>query len=460
MIRIFATLLLIANLSSYAENDKKLNIDALKSDLSFFRDKLEHLHPNLYLYTPKQFIDASFDSLLNSITEPMSELEFYKHISIISSIIKDGHTVLLPSNKTTSYHNTNSKFFPYKLKLLNNHLYAEMVLTNNPTITEGMEITAINGIYATTIVKQLTERQVRDGYNQTYPSWIVDNYFREYYSYIFGHPNQFDIQYIDKGVVKQTIVEALPKDSIAYYKKLKYPTQTNSRMPYEGIIYKNYPDLSYACLTIKDFHKDVLKETYKQDFTAEIKKAFEHISSSNTKNLILDLRNNQGGDIEYGVYLLSYLINEDFRVVDQYYKVSTLSGQLSKATGEALGIHHPKDICFKGQLYILINGGSFSNSGIVASILKQHNRGVFIGNETGGNAKVLAGYVKEFNLPNSSIHIEIPTRQFMLNEQMPLSGHGTIPDFDIIETIDDVLNNKDAAKDFAIKLISNNKTGQ
>ncbi|MBL0033298.1 MAG: hypothetical protein IPP27_14400 [Bacteroidetes bacterium] len=37
-------------------------------------------------------MDKLFDSLSNSIIKPMTDLEFYKHISVLSSTIKDGHT--------------------------------------------------------------------------------------------------------------------------------------------------------------------------------------------------------------------------------------------------------------------------------------------------------------------------------------------------------------------------------
>lgn len=40
----------------------------------------------------------------------MTELEFYKHIAIISSMIKDGHTILLPSPTNINFHYSMSHF--------------------------------------------------------------------------------------------------------------------------------------------------------------------------------------------------------------------------------------------------------------------------------------------------------------------------------------------------------------
>lgn len=458
MTKIFAILLLISTLS-YGQTEKKYSVADLKSDIAFLKQKLQDNHPNLYLYSDKKIIDIVFDSLTNSITEPLTELEFYKHITIISSFIKDGHTIILPSSHTTAFHNANSKFLPYKLKLIDNHLFIEMILTSNNTISEGAEIASINDVDTKTIIKQLTERQVRDGYNETYPSWIIDNYFREYYSYIFGHPNEFSIQYKINNASFLTTIQALTKDSINYYRQQKYPDKTNLKKPNDGIVFKKFSNPDYAILTIKDFHRYVLKKEYKQDFETEIAKAFKQINDEKIDNLILDLRNNQGGDIKYGVYLLSYLLHQDFRVVEQYYKVSNNSSnyQLVKTSGEELGVHKPNVNNFNGQLYVLINGGSFSNSGIVATTLKQNGKAVFIGKETGGCNKVLAGWSNDYSLPNTNIHIEIPTKQFMLFESFPLTGHGTMPHYEINEMLEDILNDKDKAKDFGVKLINDKK---
>ena len=170
--------------------------------------------------------------------------------------------------------------------------------------------------------------------------------------------------------------------------------------------------------------------------------------------LILDLRNNQGGEIEYGAFLLSHLIPEQFRVLDGYYQLDPVNPlSLRKTIGDCMGIYKPKVSVFKGSLYVLINGGSFSNSGIVAACLKRYHRAIFIGEESGGNNKVLAGDANEFRLPNSSIRIEIPTKQYMLDEGMDVKGRGTMPDYPVPLRATGEYPQDDAMK-FAIEKIS------
>lgn len=459
MKKIIVALLLMTSIS-YGQPLKVYSPEDLKSDLVFLKLQLENKHPNLYLYSDKKQIESAFDSIASNIKQAMFELDFYKQLSLISSIIKDGHTVILPSEGTRAYHNANSKFLPYKLRLCNNSLFVEQVLRDDMRLVEKTEITAINGVNSQEIIAQLTARLPRDGYNQSYPNWIIDHYFKEYYAFIFGHPQQFVIQYKINEHSTIDTMQALSKQQINYFQQQKYFQQSAMPKPHEGITYEAFPAHNYACLTIKDFHHEVLTKEYKQNFKTEIKNAFEKLRAASIENLILDLRNNQGGSIKYGAFLLSYLINKDFRVLEHYYKVANSSGQLCSTAGEAQGIYKPKDLCFKGRLFVLINGGSFSNSGIVASALRSQTNAIFVGQETGGNNKVLAGYIHKCILPNTKITVEIPTKQYLLNEQLALSGQGTMPDYEINPTMDNIILKQDSQKEFILKLILEKKSAR
>jgi len=430
----------------------------LKADLRYLKTKLENNHPNLYLYTSKSTIDKVFDSLENSIIKPITELEFYKHITIISSIIKDGHTIILPSVESTNTQGNISNFLPYHFVILNNQLFSDMVCTSDNSIPVGSEIITINNVEANEIIKQLSERQVRDGNNLTYPIWILSNYFRQYYSFIFGHPANYAITYKINGQTNVASIKALPKDSIYFYRQKNYPNKTFSNLPNEGLKLKIENNKKYAILTIKDFHNNVLKKEYKQNFDKVIASYFEQIINSKTENLILDLRNNQGGDIENGVYLLSYLLDKPFSMVQEYNCIE--NNEVQHCNGPSLGQHNPKANNFKGKLYVLINGGSFSNSGIVSSCLQANNRAIFIGQETGGNPNVIAGFIKDIKLPNTKIQVQVPTKQFVITDKVNNKGQGVMPTQLIIPTLADILEGKDTELDYTIDLISTTNNGR
>jgi Peptidase family S41 len=431
---------LVAVVPSFAQNnltEQKFSVDEMKADISFLKTKLQAVHPALYLYTTKDRINKVFDSLDNGLLAPLTVLEFYHHITVISSVIKDGHTIMLPGEKITQLYNQNSKFLPYKLSVQQDRLYVNKVFTSDSSIQPGDEILQINKISAKEIIARLVERQIRDGYNLTYPVWILDNYFREYYSYHFGHPEHFEI--VVKGKSAIAHIDALPKQIFA-------PAAS------DGIITKIDDARHWAVLTIKSFDNDILKSSYKQQFETSVSKSFEQINAAGIANLIIDLRNNQGGDIENGVFLLAHLLNKPFAVVQEYYCVD--GNGLKACHGPALGLQKPKQKVFGGQVYVLINGGSFSNSAIVASCLRANKRVVFIGEESGGNPNVIAGFIKNIQLPNTKIRVEIPTRQFVITSKDGNDGRGLMPDYLVVPRQTDVLLDKDTVMNYTFELIA------
>lgn len=102
---------------------------------------------------------------------------------------------------------------------------------------------------------------------------------------------------------------------------------------------------------------------------------------------------------------------------------------------------------------MLINGGSFSNSGIVASCLQINNRAVFIGEETGGNPNVIASFIKDIDLPNTKIQVQIPTKQFLITDKTKNTGQGVLPTHVVTASLADILEGKDTAMNYTIDLV-------
>ena len=93
-------------------------------------------------------------------------------------------------------------------------------------------------------------------------------------------------------------------------------------------------------------------------------------------------------------------------------------------------------------IFVLINGGSFSATGMTASALRMHKKGVFIGEETGGNKVILSGNAWEYKLPNTKIECYISHRTYLLNEGQN-DGHGIIPDHLVEYSIENILLKRD-----------------
>lgn len=424
--------------------DHLYSVSELQSDFKYLQKKLENKHPNLYLYTPQADFNNYFDSLYKSIIKPITELEFYNLITLLNSKIKDGHTMMLPGEEAVDYFNKNAVFMPLYVIAIDNKLFVKMNCSSNKALKEGDEIVSINGVSTTEIMQQLLTRQIRDGMNETYPRWILSNYFKEYFSFSFGHPLNFLIKYkTELNAAVETTIAALSKDSIKFYKNFKYSTSINKIIDPagQGITLRFDKETKTATLTIKSFDKQILKSEYQQNFELVVTDAFKQVLDNNIQHLILDIRNNQGGDFEAGRLLLSYLVTQPIEFLPTSNEHRTI---IPKVNG------------YKGKLYILINGGSFSNSGIVASYLEKTKRGIFIGEETAGNKTILGGNAITKVLPNTKIECQVSTTKYVI-QNTANDGHGIIPVHYITPMVLNIIRNEDPVKDFVLKLISQEK---
>ena len=200
----------------------------------------------------------------------------------------------------------------------------------------------------------------------------------------------------------------------------------------------------YAVLQVHffDFYDDLDR------FIEMIDGFFSEVKDRDIANLILDLRGNDGGDPYSSAYLLTYLIGEPFRY---------FSARSAAFYDDLKDIQHPPDDPFEGELYVLVDGGCFSTTGHFCSLLRYHQRGIFIGEETGGSFACNGGY-KEVTLDNTRINLLLPHTTFRTDvRDMPL-GEGIPPDYKVIPTIQDLVNEQDPVFDKAIALI--NEAGQ
>lgn len=394
----------------------------LQHDLAHLERALRAKYPDLWMYAPPERLQRCFDSLRTVVQRPMTELEFLSAIASLYPLLGDGHTLFLPSRKDAD---RAKRYLPMRLFWDEGRLRVIANGSNDDRLTPGAEIVAINGVQASAIMDTLLMRQIRDGWNSTYPTWILNNYFKEYYRFSFGEPDRFALEL--HGRTEQIIVSALPQDSI----RANIARQSQeSHPPTERSFGLRYESDSIAVLTIPSFERGSFTK-------AELDRAFEELHAKRTRRLIIDLRGNQGGEPKLAKRLLAHLLNEPFTLVRK---------------GPASGESKPRAPVFTSELVALMDGGSFSATGMVLSCLERHGRATFIGEEAGGNRTVLAGSPKRIVLPHTRLECYISTRLWHLADR-PNDGHGVMPTVAVKRTIGDLLAGRDAALDAALKTL-------
>ncbi|MEZ4923848.1 MAG: S41 family peptidase [Crocinitomicaceae bacterium] len=404
------------------------------SDLKYLKTELELNHPNLYTYSSKTTIENWFEDKYVKLPDSISHMEAFYLISSFSSILKDGHSYIYPSTKHLEDFFKSALLFPLDVFLSNDSLIVIRNFSNEQNIAVGSVLTKINGVQVAEILDIIIQHTCRDGNNLEYPKHLTYQFFPAYYSYFFGFKDQYIIEFMDENSKLNTVkIIGLPRSEI----KSKRDNTTE-----KGINLYILPNGYSAVLTIKSFDKDILKSDYNQNFKNEIKAIFKLIEERPIKNLAIDLRDNQGGELSNGIYLLQHFMDSSFQCVNSFYKVKNgRNKQFNKGWSK---FFKSNKNAFTGKVYVFTNGGSFSCSAIVANTIKENKRGLIVGEMTGGSAYVNSGGPnKVATLPNTKISFTIPKTQYNLRKDLSNIGLGVLPDIKIIDSPSRIINGHD-----------------
>ncbi len=428
------------------------SVEALQEDFSQWRNRVEKKHPLIYFYHSKKEIDATFDSSYASIQTPMTEIDFFRLLSFVTTKINDGHNFINPSSNVIQEILKSDKLLPLDIQLLDNKLF----ITNNLSTIDlpkiGNQIHTINGVSASNLIKEMLAIIPSDAYTP-YSKSIFSQYFRFYYHICFGLNKDYLISYQDADEVKKINLTGSTLKEIR--SRNKYSTKEKC------IQFKMIDSLKTAILTLSTFSDEAIKKDCGLKFKKVIQAHFETIQNTNTAHLILDLRNNNGGNPASVKFVLKRLMNQTFqqnvecRVVkhpneEDFWKRTTKRWYPAYGLGKIRPVKNP----YKGKIYVLINEGTFSAGVDLAYALKKYSEATFIGQETGGNPIIMGGYLLKtsWELSNTKIQVSPATLCTLSDDLDKNKGRGLLPDYVIEHSFSDS-GNIDKYIDFTLDLI-------
>lgn len=148
----------------------------------------------------------------------------------------------------------------------------------------------------------------------------------------------------------------------------------------------------------------------------DVRKALEDLQKQGMKGLVLDLRSNPGGALDQSIKIASMFI-KDGTIVST--KGRDGEEQLSQREGKYYG---------NFPMTILINGGSASASEIVAGAIKDHKRGILVGEKSFGKGSVQT----LIPLPDGD-GIKLTIAKYYTPSGVSIHGKGIDPDIAVEE---------------------------
>lgn len=454
---------------------KKYAPQQLKEDATVLRDVLMRMHPAVGFYKSRGYYENLLNAFISSLTDSLTEKEFRIKTKLVLDELHCGHTEVLYS--TGFYKEVNKQkwnyspyvFLPVKEKA---YMIANLNKKQDSSLRKGTEITHINGITVDSMLRYSRRFVSADGFNQTAKEHYVQLGFNNYFVGLFGRPDTFEVEYKEGKV----------------YKSLKYPAFQPKSMPplplrstKDDSLFKRYKSAKIAYRYLDTGESTMLlrleKFSHRGDARA-YRKIFKKLKKSKSSNLIIDLRANGGGSLANSYRLLSYLLDtassQTLRTsIKNYpfkrYTRGNIAFKMTRLAYRLVGVKKTKNDTddfiytikphkknhYDKKVYVLINGGSFSASCLVAAYLKAANKAVFIGEETGGTMEGCnAGVTPFYKLPNTSIRVRVPAFRIVHDVCPQKTGHGILPDYKIEYTLSDILSKRDLELKKALELIN------
>lgn len=463
--------------------DKKYSREALQQDYTSLRNILQKKHPALNWYTPKDSMDYYFERGYNAITDSMTELQFgWQILAPLTANIHCGHTSFSMSKGWEHFiKNKTIPSFPLFLKVWKDTM---MVIGNlnhkNRLIQNGSFITAINGMKNADLINYMFHFLVEDGYseNVNYIRLSVD--FPYFHRNIFGLYKKYQVDYTDSnGIEKKTLIPyfAPVPDSVKKQNKERkiYERKRTRQERLQDIRSLQYDSL-FALMTVNSFSKGSLKSFFRR--------SFREMRKNKTKNLVIDIRANGGGDIIKSVFLTRYLRDKSFKVADSAYAISNTLKPYTKYfpagffnnIGLFFVTHKEKDgkyhfgywerhrfypkrkNHFDGNVFVLTNGLTFSASSLFCNAVKGQKNIKLVGEETGGGWYGNSGImIPNITLPNTKLRVRLPFFKLVQYDHIAVKGTGVIPDVYVGPNWRDILKGKDSKIDKVKEMIEKNE---
>lgn len=476
--------------------------NSYQADFLYLKALAEDVVPLVDKYFPPEKRAAMEKDVLARLGDPKcTKEEFFHCISRYLAGFTNGHACIAGGVLGNSHYGIVDKdYYPVSLHHVGSEWYLWNVATTfdyDPSII-GRKVTAINGRPVAAVEELLGETMSADNIWGKWASMEESAYY--------SRPALYRLAGLLDSSNKNLRLEfeghapadfsPLPDSSFTWrYQPKPHPITGRSKYFFDGRIFpeQNYSYFQFnACFdknaildgisTLKSWLRPFVRLWVKyqlnrkkpssklagifdperpslKDYLASF---IQEVNRKGVSNLIIDLRNNNGGENALPRQLIYHLTRREDLINFKYFSYNSSSKQLLPIPSDKKGFFSsitdpkspfyvaPNRPVFSGKVIVLADHNTRSAAAILTTLLQDNRLAVVVGTTTGNNSTGPTEMTL-FQLPRTKLRVSLP----MIYYERPLPAKGDIfkPDYWVENTAEDLLTSRDTAFEKALELV-------
>ena len=359
---------------SYAESDEIVYTKAeAEEDLNYIIKCMERVHP-LYINGISDDVKKCLDKEINSYDDTVTSYEIWRSAAKVLHSTGAAHDMVSPS-------------FPL------HYLVDYINKTKN-----GYTVVKVNGMTTEEIFSENNDLFSYE--SDEWGIYSLEDCLKtiEGLKFVGFDTNKFEFVYLTKEN-KEEVVSYSIGDFYDYETAFEMINNEAEDIP------------TYSCVIDKDDDYSVLTLDscdYDKEFREFLYNFFEDTTKADIDNVIVDLRNNSGGNSMVANEFILYLNYNDFKTPGGVYRLGPCMMNFDSSVEK---IKHYDEMLFDGNLYVLTSSKTFSSGTLFAEFIQDNGFGKVVG-EPCGNMPAGYGDVVVFQTPNSILSFQLCTKYF------------------------------------------------
>jgi len=448
--------------------------NVFQRDFAYFCNIMRDAHPGIYDTFPD--FDKQADMMMDELADVADTLQFEAKLRIFTHHFQDGHTGV------ASYSNQSPCTYPIGLWWHESGWYLEMI-PNTYQADIGCKVLSINGMDADKFMNTLM--QLTTGENIYWFRWQASYLLRNSANLralrLDSPDGALHIVIEKDGSKKELVLNEAEKHSLWMNQKTGITAQCKDDYWGQALPDKKVYYLQFNAMTDFTEHADPPFSGW----ISFLEESFAEIDSLGIENLVVDLRNNGGGNSSMGDILLAfcalpdslYHYGAEMRISDLSLKefnmdLPTLKQAIAAETGDEVtettlpftyrfNQGRPRKIPalelertalngktlstekkFHGRLILLTGCHTFSSALMLATLCQDNGLATIYGSPTGGKPSSYGEGVG-FNLPETGIRCRVSVKHFVRPDSSKDPSDSLYPDVNVPETPEEYFSTHD-----------------